>query len=247
VGYWEIDIVNNSNYWSDELFELFGLENDGNVMPLEKFLSYVHPEDRDLLLKSHLATIEKQVSLDVEFRFTNKHGVMAHYRAKGNIVTNDEGLTLKIEGTTQDISDLKHTQEKINSAQLEKEITLNRISDYVLSFDKEWRYTYINNAVAELNNLPKEEMLGRKIYELHPGLLGTDTWKKFQQAMSSEKITEFETYYEPYDLWLHSKLYPSVDGITIYHQNITEQKSRAEKKEKAVDTAKTCGGKKEGN
>lgn len=125
---------------------------------------------------------------------------------------------------TADLTERKKAEYEIAMAQFEKEITLNRINDAVLSFDNDWRFTYINDAALILNPLTREETIGQYILDVHPELEGTSTWIKYQEAMLTKTVTEVESFYEPYRLWIYAKIYPSDDGITFYYKDITEQK-----------------------
>lgn len=122
------------------------------------------------------------------------------------------------------ITERKKAEEAITLLTKEKEITLNRISDGVISFDNEWHYTFLNNAALAENPLTREITLGKKILEVHPELEGTRMWELFRQAMQTKKVMEAENFYEPYGIWIHAKFYPSEDGLTIFYKNITEQK-----------------------
>jgi PAS domain S-box-containing protein len=122
------------------------------------------------------------------------------------------------------ITERKNAEESIIRLTKEKEITLNRISDGVISFDNEWHYTFLNDAALVENPTPREITIGKKILEVHPELEGTGMWELFKEAMQTKKVMEAENFYEPYGIWIYAKFYPSQDGLTIYYKNITEHK-----------------------
>ena len=49
VGSWEWDITRDLLGWSDELYRIYGLKPREISLTFEKFLEYVHPEDRSFV------------------------------------------------------------------------------------------------------------------------------------------------------------------------------------------------------
>lgn len=107
---------------------------------------------------------------------------------------------------------------------MKMEEALNRINDGVISVDKEWRYTYLNDAALALHPMGREGALGRSVWDVHPQLKDMIFWDKYHEAMERRKVVEFEVYYEEGGIWFSIRAYPSEDGLTIYYKDITEQK-----------------------
>jgi PAS domain S-box-containing protein len=107
---------------------------------------------------------------------------------------------------------------------MKMEEALNRINDGVISVDKEWRYTYLNDAALALHPLGREGTLGKSVWDVHPQLQDMIFWDKYHEAMERRKVVEFEVYYEEVGIWFSIRAYPSEDGLTIYYKDITEQK-----------------------
>lgn len=107
VGSWEFDPVNKRSFWSEELFNIYGIENTGYIY-LSDVVEYVHPEDRESLVKSVKALSEGQ-PYDIEFRIIRADGEVRVLHSKREMnVTNGE---IRLIGTVQDITDQKYTQE----------------------------------------------------------------------------------------------------------------------------------------
>jgi PAS domain S-box-containing protein len=108
---------------------------------------------------------------------------------------------------------------------MKMEEALNRINDGVISVDKAWRYTYLNDAALPLHPGGREGVLGRSLWDVHPHLRGTIFQDKYQEAMEQRKVVEFEVYHDTVRTWYSVRAYPSEDGLTIYYKDITEQKN----------------------
>lgn len=113
----------------------------------------------------------------------------------------------------------------------QREQTLERISHGFVAFDKECRFTYVNDRAAEVIGGPvgksKEELIGSK----RRGIYGDKEDRfmdKYEEAMGSQEPTSFEDYHPLLDKWFHVDIYPSETGLSIYFKDVTEQKQRTE-------------------
>lgn len=123
-----------------------------------------------------------------------------------------------------DITQRKQAEEAVVKANNEKQTVLNRISDGVVSVDNEWRYTFLNDAALLNQQLTREQIIGKVIWEVHPELKDTIFYNKYHEAKNTGTVVEIENYYAPLEKWFSVRIYPSNDGLTIYYKDITENK-----------------------
>jgi PAS domain S-box-containing protein len=113
-------------------------------------------------------------------------------------------------------------------AEQEKADILESIQDGFFTLDRDWKFTYINKRDAEISGLEPEEYIGKNIWELHPALLGTqleDCYRKVMEERISEKF-EMRGVYN--GSWFSISVYPYIDGISVYWQDITGKKNAEE-------------------
>lgn len=125
-------------------------------------------------------------------------------------------------------------QNKRKRKEQELNVVLNRISDGVISVDNEWRYTFLNDAALVSYPQGLSKTLGKVMWEVHPEMKGTIFWDKYHEAMLTREVVEMETYYAPVDTWFSVKIYPSLDGLTIFFKNISEAKRAEEEMAKSM-------------
>jgi PAS domain S-box-containing protein len=125
-------------------------------------------------------------------------------------------------------------QDKTKGKEKELETVFNRISDGVVSVDNNWRYTFLNDAAMATHPLSRKETIGKIIWEVHPGMQGTIFWDKYHEAMRERKVIEILDYYAPMDIWFSVKVYPSLDGLTIFYKDITESKKAEQELSKTL-------------
>jgi PAS domain S-box-containing protein len=101
---------------------------------------------------------------------------------------------------------------------------LERVSDGVVALDRNWRYTYVNSRAASLFGRQPEDLVGRHIWTEFPEGVGQPFQLAYQKAMDDQIFIEMESYYEPWDRWFENRIYPSLDGVSIFFHEITGRK-----------------------
>ncbi|HEY9878765.1 MAG TPA: PAS domain-containing protein [Leptolyngbyaceae cyanobacterium] len=101
---------------------------------------------------------------------------------------------------------------------------LENLADGVLVLDREWRLTYLNRQQVEWFNVPKENVLGRVIWEVCPEWSVPEIQQQFQQALTSQTPVHLEYRCLKRRGWFELRLSPSATGITILKIDITARK-----------------------
>jgi PAS domain S-box-containing protein len=101
---------------------------------------------------------------------------------------------------------------------------LESITDAFISLDREWRITYVNQAVARLNNLQRSEMIGKTHWEVWPWSVGTIVEQTYRLVVADQVATHFEVFYDPLMMWLEIHAYPTIAGLSLYFRDITDRK-----------------------
>lgn len=102
---------------------------------------------------------------------------------------------------------------------------LESITDAFVRFDREWRYTYVNQAAAQLLQRSPEELIGKQVWEdVFPSEIGGLAYQKLHQAVAEQVAVSWEEFGEPIQRWIEVYAYPSDDGIALYFRDITARK-----------------------
>jgi PAS domain S-box-containing protein len=103
------------------------------------------------------------------------------------------------------------------------------MTDAFSAWDQNFRYTYVNARAAQLLGMPKDQLIGRSVWDLFPESVGTEVYRKCQQAMVERVSLYFDAFFPVSNAWYENYVYPTKDGLSIYWRDITERK-RAEQK-----------------
>lgn len=104
-------------------------------------------------------------------------------------------------------------------------VTLDAITDGVLTLDRNWRYTYFSEKGARAIGMRAEELIGACVWDVFPHAEGTSFYEGYHRAVRSREPVHFEEFYPaPLDKWLECHCYPDDDGLTVYFCDVTERR-----------------------
>lgn len=202
-----------------------------------KEISSMHPlqflSDKELSINK-IESVFKNGADEMESCFVTKDGKEIPYFFNGSLI-NLDGKEFLI-GMGIDISSRKEAEKKVEEIDRETKTTLNRISDAVIALDREWRYTFLNDAALDNHPLGREGTIGKSMLDIHPGIDSTLFWRTYQKALQTMSVQEAESFYEPLGVWFAIKVYPSNDGITIFYRNISERKKTEQEMLALIDS-----------
>lgn len=116
IGLWTREPRTQRLLWSNEVHRMFGLPEALKHLTFEKFLSFVHPDDRLRVEQIIRSSDRERRSRVVEFRVVRPDGSVRHVRSVGEWTTGPRGEPL-VAGMVQDITELKHMEEMLAQVQ----------------------------------------------------------------------------------------------------------------------------------
>jgi PAS domain S-box-containing protein len=100
---WHID--DDTNSWSDQLYRIYGHEPQSFNASYERFLSMIHPDDRDAVTAMHRQVYESGGSWTMTERIVRPDGEIRYLATNGVVVKDEEGKPIRMRGTCVDITD----------------------------------------------------------------------------------------------------------------------------------------------
>jgi PAS domain S-box-containing protein len=111
IGTWELDLVKNRLYWTDENCRIFGVPAK-SVVDYEIFIEKVHPDDREYVNREWISALDGK-PYDIEHRLV-VDGVTRWVREKADVEFDKERTAIRAVGFTQDITERKQMDEELN-------------------------------------------------------------------------------------------------------------------------------------
>ncbi len=171
MGNWSWDLLTNKLEWTDNLYHIYGLKPGTEEITIERFLSFVHPDDRsDVELGVEQAFTQKQ--LDFTFRIITPDGKTKTLRSIAQVQTDENGVPIYVVGTERDITEkqklineLKHRDNLYKQAQQ-------------LAHIGNWSWNIIDNKVEWSDELYRifqmDKESGIVNFEMYAGMLHPD-------------------------------------------------------------------------
>jgi signal transduction histidine kinase len=103
-------------------------------------------------------------------------------------------------------------------------VLLAGISDAVSSFDRDWRFVYLNPKAVELAQMPVEDLLGRSLWEAFPCTAGTVLQQELRRAMATQQTVVLEEFGRRAGRWLEHRIFPTPDTLTVFSRDVTERR-----------------------
>jgi two-component system cell cycle sensor histidine kinase/response regulator CckA len=98
----------------------------------------------------------------------------------------------------------------------------------ILGFD--WTYQYVNESAARHGRTPREQLVGRRIADVYPGVECTEMFAALKRTMETRTPSHFENefiYPDGSRAWFDLSVEPVPEGIFVLSVDITQRK-RAE-------------------
>jgi PAS domain S-box-containing protein len=206
-----------------------------NISKLKELnlFSLVHPVDSAVVAET-LDHIAAQPRGKAKEKFKIRH-YLGHYIllecSFNNLLEEPDVSAIMLtfpEGTN--VADLEIKQDQSAMRNLPTtEALLDNLTDGFAAIDSKECYTYVNKRLAKMMGIDRETMIGRYMWDLFPGAIGSDTFLAIKKALRDKEYHCHEDYFEPLDLWQENRIYPTDEGLLIFIQDISARKKVDEK------------------
>ncbi|MGL1894511.1 MAG: response regulator [Spirochaetaceae bacterium] len=199
LGNWELDLVNNKLYWSEEIFDIFGVDSKNFEATYETFIEIIHPDDRDKVNQVYQEHLSNKKPYDIEHRIQLKDGTIKFVRENCDSDFNLDGEPIKSRGTVQDITEKKTVEDEIHKLNLELEDrvkqrtneikilsqAVEQSSSSVVITDKNGIIIYVNKNFTDVTGYTSHESIGSKPSIIKSGEMNGSFYKKLWKTILS--------------------------------------------------------------
>lgn len=180
MGNYSMNVLTNDIEWTDQLYKIYGLEPQAEKITEERFYSFIHPEDRELVDNS-IAAFYKEGYGDYTFRIITAAGEVKTLRSISQLQKDASGRPLLVIGTEQDV-----TEHRNLISNLEKSQWLSHQAQMIAHLGN-WTFN------LKTNEMYWSEELYR-IYELAP--TEKASYDLFVSLLHPDEKEEVIAYYE---------------------------------------------------
>ena len=172
----EIDLNGIFTYISPRVYDMFGYLPEEVIG--DKFFSYIHPDDMDLIFQTFQRVIEGDETVSIEYRIRHKKGHYVHVLAKGSLVKiNNES---KIIGVLRDITEYKEAEQKLNKSEENYRLLFNQSPDFIYVTDVDGKILDVNQSLLDRMGLIKGGYRGLNSLDFFAG----DNYEELTQTVN---------------------------------------------------------------
>ena len=161
MGHWHLKLGNRYTTWSNNLLAMYGMDIKDSKVSFEDMLSYVHPDDKKILLEHRKTGDRTGTFEDFIHRIILKDGTEKTLKINQTVYTNENDEAEEVIGVCQDIT-----------LQFKEEAKIRNILDSApypkLILNKEGIIEMVNNEAQRMFGYSSKELIGQNIKLLIP-------------------------------------------------------------------------------
>ncbi|WP_276275956.1 PAS domain-containing response regulator [Haloarcula regularis] len=185
LGSWTWDIETDVLYWSDQIYRIAGVGPDTWEPTYERFLELVHPDDRDAVTAAVDRTLAGDSPYDIEHRIVRPDGEVRTVQERGELVREEDGEPVAMNGTVQDVTDRVADQRDLKAFRE----AVEHAGHSIYWTDPDGRIEYVNPAFEESTGYTAAEARGK-----NPRILKSGAHDETFYADLWETILDGETW-----------------------------------------------------
>ena len=188
IGGWEIDLLQNSLYWTDETYKIHDTSRSEYTPTVETAINFYAPEWVPVITAAVQEAIDngKGFSLELELITAKNRRIWVDVSSR---IIKANSRVVKILGAFQDITNRKNAEKKLKESEAKFKKLSNLTFEGIVIHDKGFA-TEINLSIAKMFGYKIEELLGQNLIEL--------IIPKKHHKIVSENITN--QYASPYEV-----------------------------------------------
>jgi len=195
IGHWDWDVSTNRLSWSDNMYNIYGVDPSKSI-DYDKFISLVHPDDRANMQANIEFAFQSRSYNDFFHRIITPAGEIKIMYARGEVVVDKEGNVTRMMGTGQDVTKQKLLEQQLieTSKKFEErnrfiEKLISSSLDLIMVVDKDLCFITINKkAETVLGKVYKGPIIGEKVTDIDPSMIGTQTYQDLLDAFKGNII-----------------------------------------------------------
>jgi PAS domain S-box-containing protein len=150
MGDYDWHIASDTNTWSDHLYRIYGYEPHEFNASYEKFLSLLHPDDRERIIAVHQAAYASGEPYQMIERIVRPDGELRYLSSNGQVIRDESGTPVRMRGTCIDITDRVHAEAEAKRHATRFRHLVESFPDAILVIDRDRLIVQANDTAASL-------------------------------------------------------------------------------------------------
>jgi len=196
IGHWDWNIKDDTLYWSEEIYRIFGLDHNKSIATYSAQAERIHPDDRLDVQQAVEASLQDDIPYHTEHRIIKPNGEVRWVEENGEI-TSKNGMPIRMIGTVKDI-----TTQREHSIQTERYSRILQMSfEEIYIFDaKTFKFCQVSKGTS--HNLGYSQMEIKKLtpWDIKPEFTKKQFIEHVQPLIDSDvELIKIETVHQRKD------------------------------------------------
>jgi diguanylate cyclase (GGDEF)-like protein/PAS domain S-box-containing protein len=159
TGIWHFDAASQKSFWDNRTREIFGLPPGEGEISSDTWHRFLHPDDKEEAERQHSRAIESNGQIKLRYRILRTDGEVRHVETLARYMP-DPRPAGRLVGTIRDVTDEVSVADALKTEKERLRVTLQSISDAVVSTDVQGNITFANPAATALFGREENELVG---------------------------------------------------------------------------------------
>jgi signal transduction histidine kinase len=115
------------------------------------------------------------------------------------------------------------------------ESVMDRVGDGILVLDHDWWVLYANASAGRLLGRDGDDLTGKHVWTEFPTAVGSTFEIRYREALATQRMVEFEEYFELLDAWFSIRAYPSPEVLTLVFRDVTHLHNLLNQRRRLLD------------
>jgi PAS domain S-box-containing protein len=165
LGSFDMDVSTGAMWWSDQLYDIYGLDRNGFDPTLEAVTALVHPEDRARVTAAHAQVLEgAEGEHAIDVRIRRSDGQIREVHARSRPVHDETGAIVRVVGTAQDVTDRRLAERRLAEREAQLRALVEQVPAivYTAGLGENAPWDYVSPQIETLLGYSPEEWAGRR-------------------------------------------------------------------------------------
>ena len=168
IGNWELDLVSNQLYWSDEIYRIFEIDQATFAASYDAFLNTIHPDDRDRVNKTYADSLANRTPYEIVHRLRFADGRIKFVNERCETHFDEKGIPIRSLGTVQDITEQKLAENTMRESEARYRALTYTASDAIISANSAGNIVSWNRGAEIIFGYTEAEVRGQPLTVLIP-------------------------------------------------------------------------------
>lgn len=230
IGTFDWDLSTARMTWDQRMHELMDSEPGSFDGTIEAFESRLPTDDVTRIHVVLRDAMESRGEFDLDFRVHCRDATVRFVQARGRVLADERDEPSRVLGAAYDLTQTSAAETRVSRL-------LERMPAAFYALDTSWRLTFVNRAAESLMQSSREDLLGKRLWDVFPAFRGSVTDRYFRQAMETGSQVTFEQSYvgTKGPMVFEIQAWAGPEGLSVYASDITERRLEQEQAEQAAE------------